>query len=612
MKQKLPQSKILAIALLFVTSLFYSQTIDYAPVQELARIPNPEINEISGVASSYHNPGTFWVHNDSGDTPRIFLVDQAGNTLTQGTITGASANDWEDIVSFQLNGTNYLIIADIGDNASTRTQYSLYIIEETNYNSSGPNPSSYAIQRRINFTYDTGPQNCESLAVDVESGKIILVSKTSYGGSQKIRYVHELPLSVDSGTVTLVAQKIQEFGTIAEATTGMDISNNGKYAIIHTVLDGNFEFTRNQGETWAAAFTKEPRRIGIPEDRGFEAICYGTNGIDLYLMKEGLNSPILFYKGTVNNTIVNVSAVELTPNKATINITKTLKLVAAITPSNATNKKLTWSSSDAAVATVDGTGLVTAISIGTAIITATSEDGGKTNTAEITVTSPTTLLTLQAEDAVYSGAVVAANQSGYNGTGFVDFVNATGDFIKWTVTVPTAGNYELSFRYGLGNTARPLQLKVNGTIVVASLPFPSTTLWSNWQYVTSIQALNAGVNEIQLTTIGSNGGNIDELQITNVPALGINTITEIQKEKAIDIYPNPYKEGVLTLKLEGFESEEKINVRIISLLGQTIHQEEITNPSIVELDISEKLKESIYLVSIETQNFQIVKKLSVR
>nr|WP_315146474.1 Ig-like domain-containing protein [uncultured Flavobacterium sp.] len=612
MNKKIFKAILLTIGFLFTSSLFYSQTIDYAPVQELARIPNPEINEISGVASSYHNPGTFWVHNDSGDTPRIFLVDQTGTTLTQGTVTGASANDWEDIASFQLNGKNYLIIADIGDNASTRTQYSLYIIEEPNYSSGGANPSDYPIQRRINFTYDTGAQNCESLAVDVQSGKILLVSKTSYGGSLKIRYVHELPLSVDSGTVTLVAQKIQEFGTIAEATTGMDISNNGRYAIIHTVLDGNFEFTRNTGETWATAFAKEPRRIGIPEDRGFEAVCYGTNGIDLYLMKEGLNSPILFYKGTVNNSVVNVSSLELTPNRAIIYSNRTLKLAATITPSNATNKKLTWSSSDPAIATVDATGLVTGISIGTSIITATSEDGGKTNTAEITVTSPTTLLTLQAEDAVYSGAVVAANQSGYNGTGFVDFVNATGDFIKWTVTVPTAGNYELSFRYGLGNTARPLQLKVNGTVVVASLAFPSTTLWSNWQYVTSTQALNAGVNEVQLTTIGSNGGNLDELQVTNAPTLSINRIENLQKEKSFTIYPNPYKNGTLTIDIIGFEASNEVQLKVTNLLGQLIHQEILTNTTHKELNFSGRLNEAVYFISIEGGDHKLVKKLIVK
>jgi len=610
MEKKIFRTITLTIGLLVTSSLSFSQIINYAPVQELARIKDSQITEISGVASSYNNPGTFWVHNDSGDSPRIFLVDKSGNTVTVGSIANASANDWEDIASFQLNGISYLIIADIGDNASARSQYSLYIIEEPKPNTDGTYPSSFPIQRRINFTYDTGAQNCESLAVDVQSEKIIMVSKTSYGGTQKIRYVHQLPLSVVSGTVTEVAQKIQEFGTIAEATTGMDISNDGRYAIIHTVLDGNFEFTRNQNETWAEAFVKEPRRIGIPEDRGFEAICYGTNGVDLYLLKEGLNSPILFYKGTVNNSITNVSSVAVTPKLASINKTNTLQLAATITPSDATNPKVIWSSSDPSIATVDSKGLVTAVATGTTKITATTEDGAKTDYSDITVLNPTTLLILQAEDAVLSGAVAASAQSNWNGTGYADFINNTGDFIKWTVTVPTDGNYELSFRYALGNTARPLELKVNGVIAVASLAFPSTTLWSTWRNVVSIQPLKAGSNEIRLTTIGSNGGNIDELQVTNAANLGINQSESFQK-KTVNLYPNPYQEGKLTVVLTGFETQNEIKIKVQNLIAQTIYQTTIQQSNQAVLDLSGKLNEAIYIVCVESGNNQIVKKLVV-
>jgi len=375
-------------------------------------------------------------------------------------------------------------------------------------------------------------------------------------------------------------------------------------------LDGNFEFTRNQNETWAEAFVKEPRRIGIPEDRGFEAICYGTNGVDLYLMKEGLNSPILFYKGTVNNSITNVSSVAVTPKLASINKTNTLQLAATIAPSDATNPKVIWSSSDPTIATVDSKGLVTAVATGTTKITATTEDGAKTDYSDITVLNPTTLLILQAEDAVLSGAVAAAAQSNWNGTGYADFINNTGDFIKWTVTVPTDGNYELSFRYALGNTARPLELKVNGVVAVASLAFPSTTLWSTWRNVVSIQPLKAGINEIRLTTIGSNGGNIDELQVTNAANLGINQLESLQK-KTVNLYPNPYQEGKLTVVLTGFEAQNEIKIKVQNLIGQTIYQTTIQQSNQAVLDLSGKLNEAIYFVCIESGNNQIVKKLMV-
>lgn len=64
---------------------------------------------------------------------------------------------------------------------------------------------------------------------------------------------------------------------------------------------------------------------------------------------------------------------------------ETVQLTATVTPDNAANKKVIWTSSNSKVATVDENGLVTAVANGTAIITATTEDGGKIATAKIRV-----------------------------------------------------------------------------------------------------------------------------------------------------------------------------------------------------------------------------------
>ena len=79
----------------------------------------------------------------------------------------------------------------------------------------------------------------------------------------------------------------------------------------------------------------------------------------------------------------------VTLNQTTLSLTegKTATLTAIITPNNATNKNVTWSSDDEAVATVDEDGKVTAVSAGTATITVTTEDGGKTDTCKVTVTA---------------------------------------------------------------------------------------------------------------------------------------------------------------------------------------------------------------------------------
>ncbi|ULQ59679.1 Ig-like domain-containing protein [Brucepastera parasyntrophica] len=80
----------------------------------------------------------------------------------------------------------------------------------------------------------------------------------------------------------------------------------------------------------------------------------------------------------VTHLEMNVSAAELLP-------TETIQLTVAATPANATNKAVTWSSSDTGVAGV-ADGLVTAVSGGTAVITATAADGsGETAACTVTV-----------------------------------------------------------------------------------------------------------------------------------------------------------------------------------------------------------------------------------
>ena len=63
------------------------------------------------------------------------------------------------------------------------------------------------------------------------------------------------------------------------------------------------------------------------------------------------------------------------------------QLTATIAPENASNKNVSWSSSDEEVGTVSSGGKVTAVKAGTATITVTTEDGGKTATCAVTVKS---------------------------------------------------------------------------------------------------------------------------------------------------------------------------------------------------------------------------------
>lgn len=85
---------------------------------------------------------------------------------------------------------------------------------------------------------------------------------------------------------------------------------------------------------------------------------------------------------------VPVTGVNVNPTSKTLTVGDTQQLTATVTPSNATNKNMTWSSSNTNVATVSASGLVTAKTAGTAAITVKTADGSKTATSTITVSAP--------------------------------------------------------------------------------------------------------------------------------------------------------------------------------------------------------------------------------
>ena len=90
---------------------------------------------------------------------------------------------------------------------------------------------------------------------------------------------------------------------------------------------------------------------------------------------------------TVTAAKVSVTGVSLNKTSMSMTIGDTQTLTATITPSNATDKSVTWSSNNTSVASVSSSGIVTAKAAGTATITVKTNDGGKTATCTVTVTA---------------------------------------------------------------------------------------------------------------------------------------------------------------------------------------------------------------------------------
>ncbi len=94
------------------------------------------------------------------------------------------------------------------------------------------------------------------------------------------------------------------------------------------------------------------------------------------------------YSGSIIFTVdaTAVTSVSLNKESTSLTVGGTEALTAKVSPTDATNKSVSWSSSNTDVATVDSNGKVTAIAAGTATITVTTADGNKTATCTVTVT----------------------------------------------------------------------------------------------------------------------------------------------------------------------------------------------------------------------------------
>ena len=158
--------------------------------------------------------------------------------------------------------------------------------------------------------------------------------------------------------------------TVTTENDGTDTSNT---QIEFTGIYTEHEFTKGifNGATWEKAGVK-----GIVVDAR-----YGLANVSTFFAQ--IQTPdSISASGTVKVTGVVVS-----PSIATVAVGAETTIAAVVSPASATNKSVAWTSSDENVATVTALGVVEGIGSGTAIITATTTDGGYTDICAVTVTA---------------------------------------------------------------------------------------------------------------------------------------------------------------------------------------------------------------------------------
>lgn len=119
---------------------------------------------------------------------------------------------------------------------------------------------------------------------------------------------------------------------------------------------------------------------------------YDLSGYSYFIVKAGSNasyaSSIAIYEESAEPETIAISGVALDISEASLQVGESIQLTASVSPSDASNKNITWSSSDQTVASVSNEGLVTAVKEGSASVSVTTEDGGYQASCLITVLEP--------------------------------------------------------------------------------------------------------------------------------------------------------------------------------------------------------------------------------
>ncbi|CAM4314090.1 PE family protein [Mycobacterium basiliense] len=258
-------------------------------------ITNGALKEISGIDSGINNPNVYWVHNDSGDSARIFAIDaKTGQTLGTYTLGGAKAVDWEDIeVATAADGKSYIYVGDIGDNGLSRSNVVIYRVPEPTVTGTAANPTNTTLTgvNQLRLVYPNGEKiNSEALAVDPRTGDLMVIEKTS----RDVSRVFSAPASAwgTSGDTTLQQVAALDLSRAdSQLVTSADFSSDGSQLAVRTYRDVLL-WNRGAATTAWAPLGQRPVDGPVVTEQQGEAIAFHPDGRGYVTVSEGSNQTL--------------------------------------------------------------------------------------------------------------------------------------------------------------------------------------------------------------------------------------------------------------------------------------------------------------------------------
>ena len=316
-----------------------------------------------------------------------------------------------------------------------------------------------------------------------------------------------------------------------------------------------------------------------------------TNPVTYTVTAENASTqPYLVTVTVADPVIVPVTGVTLNEDSHELTVGNTDPLTATVAPANATNKSVTWRSSDPTKASVDASGLVTAVAEGSATITVTTVDGGYTDTDAITV-KPNDPVVVRAtgvslnED---SHTLTVGNTDPLTAT--VSPADATDKSVTWLSSDPTKASVSASglvTALAVGSatitvttvdggytdtdaitieapvvktgTIKIVKTTVGGNVTMNSFGFvvkdsnghsvgsPTISLVGNNTDYTLVSSLNVGVYTVQENNIASNWNLASLICDNGSVANGIATVTVTDGQPIVCTFTNSYAKASQTI-----------------------------------------------------------------
>ena len=301
---------------------------------------------------------------------------------------------------------------------------------------------------------NTSIATVENGTVTAVSGGNVTITVTTEDGNHTVRC--EVTVTVSATGVTFLQ-------------TELPLVKGATATLSATVVPAD---ATNKQVTWSSTNTA----VAIVENGTVTAVSGGAATITV-TTEDGNHTATCEVTVTVPVTGVTLSQTELPLLKGA-----TAGLTATVSPPDATNQKVTWSSNNTAVATVEN-GTVTAVSAGNATITVTTEDGNHTARCEVTVTVSATGVTLsQTELSLAKGAKATLRAT-------VVPSDATNQKVRWssnntsiatvengTVTAVSGGNATITVTTEDGNHTARCEVVVTDPIPVSGVTLSQTEL----------------------------------------------------------------------------------------------------------------------------------------